>query len=117
MNPTQQVPFAPESQTPAGVFGQCMQHMVQKAYSRPYPNVLRRRDLGGMSICILRRDQDLGDTIKLGVGLKKIERSTIKGKGELNLGFLSVPGNEGLANGMRRGRHYQPVQLRSDLQY
>lgn len=78
MDPTQQVPFAPESQTPAGVFGQCMQHMVQKAYSRPYPNLLSRRDLGGMSICILRWDRDLGGTIKLGAGLKKIERSSIK---------------------------------------
>lgn len=112
MDPTQQIPFAPKTQTPAGVFSQCMQHMVQKAYPGPYPNVLSHSDLGGMSFRILRRDRG---TLEFGVGFQKRERSTIEAKVELDLGFFGVAGNKGFPTGEWRGRHYLVKRARSDL--
>lgn len=51
--PTHQIPFTSNSQTPSGMFRPSMQHMIQKTYTSPDPNMLRVCNLGRVSATLL----------------------------------------------------------------
>lgn len=85
-----------------------VQHMVQKADARPYPDMLQVGNLGSMCFGILVLRGGFRIMISGAVVLKfcgrrqEIERSAIKTERELNLGLIGVADDVG-GSPIRRG--------------
>lgn len=88
-----QISLAVNGQTPAGVLGQRVQHVVEKAYPRVDGNCLRFATLRGM----LGRGCE-----EAGVGIGG-ECAAVNVEGHLDLGLVCVAGEGGPARAGRVG--------------
>lgn len=83
------------------MFRPCVQHVIQKPYAGPYPDVLGSRYLGGMVSGVLRGDLGVGrGEILVGedIGVREvIEGTAVNREGNLDFGFVGCAIDESCA--------------------
>lgn len=83
------------------MFRPCVQHMIQKPYAGPYPDVLGSRYLGGMVSGVLRGDLGVGRgeiLVREDIGVREvIEGTAVNREGNLDFGFVGCAIDESCA--------------------
>ena len=99
--PTRQISEGAHPQTPPRMFSQRVQHVVEKAHTGPYPDLLGRGILAGMVLCLLVGD-GRGKSVVVG---EEVERPAVQGEGHLDFGFFGDALDENFAR-CKYGTHY-----------
>jgi hypothetical protein len=99
--PTVKVTLAVQSQTPASMLSQGMEHVVEEANSCVDSNLLGLACLRSMAIIAVE---------KTGIGVWR-EIAAVKVESELDLGLVGVTSESSPSGRLRRGHICDPIEL------